>query len=244
MSITRLIGVAFVLSTLSVSLFGANRLVERGAPAPSHEWQGADYKTLLDLLQSGAVDLPTLADKDGSEIFARLVDTENLRFAQNRTLPLQTRLDDFMQMMGAANAITKIYIAKTGSGENLHRELAHQVGFSLHLTAALLDLVDELLPTIPKDDRHAVRMEGMKKVKSGAELVFRGAAVSLGERKIYTDQDVAHMLAAMSRTLPRMKTAFSDNFRTEASRTLTDRLAEATGEAEKATLRTIIDALK
>lgn len=222
----------------------ANRLVVQGVPAPSRQWMGADYRATFDLLSRGTVTLPRLADSEEREIFTRLVNLENVSFSRNRTLPLNTRINDLMQVIAAANGITKLYAARVIAGEPLHAELAQLVGFSLHLTSAMLEIVDELLPTLPRDETFAVRMDGLRKVRSSTETIFRGAILSLSEREVYDAQDIATMLSALVAVSPKLKEAFSGDFILEATRTVTAELNRATVASEQAALRQLLQILE
>lgn len=98
------------------------------------------------------------------------------------------------------------------------------LAFLLRTSAVGLDLTDEFLPTIPKDDKYATRMDGLKTVKSGLTTVFVGAEVSLTESNGFSSKDRSLLLEAMAATLPTLKRAFAPDYRVELQQKLrTDR---------------------
>lgn len=135
-------------------------------------------------------------------------------------------MEDTLAMQQAANTIMKKYAVEANNGANLNREVAEQMAFSLKMATVMISLVDEFLPTIKKDEKYEIRIDGLRKMKMSMETVFSGAEESLGERKFYTDGDLAILLAAMSETLPRFNAVFSDDFRSELRGKLKRRASE------------------
>ncbi|HMJ66510.1 MAG TPA: hypothetical protein VK615_14285, partial [Candidatus Binatia bacterium] len=64
-------------------------------------------------------------------------------------------------------------------------------------------------------------MDGLKKMNSGLTTVFVGAENSLAEQKFYSADDLSLLLKAMSETLPRVRNAFSPDYRIELRKKLT-----------------------
>lgn len=221
------IGLALaVILLLTVSAHAANRFVEAGMPSPSREWYGREYTRAAELLANGTAALPTHADADGREILGRVLNAENFSLARNRTVPFVQRMEDFMAMQQAFNALQKRYAAEANRGANLNREVSGFVAYSLRMSTVMIELVDEFLPTIAKDDRYEIRMAGLQRMKRGVEAVFSGAEESLGERSFYTHEDLEGVVDAMVETLPQLNGVFSENFRVELEQRLAQRIRE------------------
>lgn len=189
--------------------------VAAGLPATDREWLGSDYMLAAKLFTDGKVPLPRFSDTEGRAILERLTSTENLAFHRNKTLPLGPRLEDVLNLQHGANTISKLYLATADSGGYAHTEVARLAAFLLHTSALAVELVDEFIPNIPKDEKYAVRMDGVKKMRSGVTTIFVGIELTLSERNVYSSDDLSGILEAMASTLPILKRAFSDAYRSE-----------------------------
>ena len=211
----------FVLSFVgSVAQAETSLYLEAGIPAPSREWTGGDYERTLQVLSVGKVALPRFSDRHGEAILTRLTSTENFSFHRNRTLPLQARLEDFSKLYQNASSLGKLYFAAATKDARLGKEVAHLVAFLLHTSEVGVELLDEFLPTIPRDDKYAVRMDGLKRYQSGLTIIFVGAEITLAERNNFSADDRSVVLEAMAQTLPRIKIAFLPDYRVELARKL------------------------
>ena len=86
--------------------------------------------------------------------------------------------------------------------------------------AAGTKLVDEFMPTVPRDDKYPVRVNGLKQMNAGLTEIFAGAVTSLSETSFYTPEDLSLMLDAMAETLPSMKKSFAPDYRIELRKKL------------------------
>lgn len=233
-----------VLVSLAFGAIGsanaANRFVEIGIPSPGREWYGSEYSRAAEVFATKTVSVPAFEDPDGRKVIERMVSVENFSLARNLTLPLDQRMEDALTMQGAANSIFKEYIDHANQGKDLHREIAAQIGFSLRLSVVVLDLVDEFLPTIKRDEKYEIRMDGLRGLKMNVETVFSGAEASLGERGYFSEADLSVILTAMADTLPRLNDAFSKDFRVEILRRLQARVPEFPQDPELNALRTML----
>jgi len=128
---------------------------------------------------------------------------------------------DYSSLLEGTGAILKRYLATTTKGQEFHKEIAALMAFMLHTAALGVELADEFVPTIARDEKYAVRMDGIKKMNSGLTTIFVGAENSLAEQKFYSAEDLSLLLKAMSETLPRVKKAFSADYRVELRKKLT-----------------------
>jgi len=198
-----------------------NVFVEAGIPAPDREWRGADYRLAAATFAATTLPLPRSSEKDGKAVLDRLTSLENFSFHRNKTLPVDARMVDYSSLLEGTGAILKRYLATTTKGQEFHKEIAALMAFMLHTAALGVELADEFVPTIARDEKYAVRMDGIKKMNSGLTTIFVGAENSLAEQKFYSAEDLSLLLKAMSETLPRVKRAFSADYRVELRKKLT-----------------------
>ena len=203
----------------------SNRYLEAGIPDASHVWTGGDYERAVQIFSSGKVSLPRLADPQGAALVRRMTSTENFAFHHNKGLPLQSRMEDYMKMYLGIPALLKLYHAEPAiGGAAPHQELAALMAFLLRGSALGVELMDEFLPTIPKDDQYESRMAGLKQMNSGLTGVFDWAEQTLADRQALSADlsadDLSVILEAMESTLPGIKKAFPDEVRVDLRKKL------------------------
>lgn len=186
---------------------------EAGLPAPDREWRGADYARAAQVLANGTVPLPRLSEAEGAALFQRMTSTANFSFHQNRSNPIQARIEDYVNIQQGASSLLKLYYAAATKGQGFNQELAHVLGFLLHVSALGVELVDEFIPTLPKDDKYEVRMDGFRLMSSGLMTLFEGAEETLSESNLFSPEELSVILDAMARTLPRVQTIFTPDYR-------------------------------
>ena len=232
-----------VVSTLlTASAFAANKYVVAGAPPPDREWLGQDYQAMSDLLGAGKVPTPTLADPDGAAILRRMWNTDNLKSYRNRLLPVGERLPGLLAMQGSVQVLVSTYVKELNVGRKVSTEIAESMAFTLRSSAVMLELVDELVPTIPAERREQAAA-GLQQMRGGMATVFDGAEVSLSERKVYSETDFSLLLAAMAETLPVIRRAFSPAQVVEMRGRLEKRKSEFRAPADQKALDSMIATL-
>ncbi|WP_367870223.1 hypothetical protein [Luteolibacter sp. Populi] len=228
---------------ISGSHAAENPFIAGGVPASDREWIGKDYAATFQAFETGTAPLPVLEDPLGKRVIQRLTNEENFGLHKNKNLPLAQRLGDYLEMQKSLASIFKLYIAPAGEEKNLHAEQAVLMGFNLRVAALGVDLVNEFIPTIPKDDKYEIRMEGLKQMYGGLTTSFSGAESALGETKIFSENDFAVILGAMRSTLPTLKQAFTPEYQLELEKKLSDRKEHSKGES-LAALEEMIKVLK
>jgi hypothetical protein len=224
---------------LSAPGFAANKFVAAGAPSPDREWIGQDYQKMADLIGSGKIATPTLADPDGAAVLKRMWNPANFRFYRNRLLPVGERLPGLLAMQSSVQGLLSTYVKELNAGRKVSREMVESMAFTLRGAVVMLELVDELLPTIPADRREQVAA-GLQQMRGGVATVFDGADVSLSERKVYSDADLSVLLTAMAETLPVIKRAFRPEQIVEMRGRLEKRKADFQSPADLRALDTMI----
>ena len=212
---TLFLSAALFFAQISGAVADDNPFIAGGVPASDREWNGGDYVATFQTIQTRKVPLPLLEDKFGKQIIDRLTNTKNFALNKNKGLPLNQRLGDYLQIQQGLNSILKVYVTQANQGKDLHRESAAILAFSLRVAALGVELVNEFIPTIPKDDKYEVRMQGLKQMYAGLTTSFAGAVTSLSETKFYSDDDLTIILTAMHATLPILKQGFTPDYKGE-----------------------------
>lgn len=194
--------------------------LEAGIPSVDREWRGTDYKVAAEIFWAQKAPLPHFAHPLGAALLRRMTSVENLSFHRNRSLPVSVRMEDYLLLIEGVSSITEAYIKVANQGRDVPQETAGMVALLLEVGALGMELTEEFLPTIPVDEKYAVRIVGVKKMQAGVAGMFAGAELSLAERKFYQPDDLSTLLEAMARTLPRLKPAFPADFQVELRRRL------------------------
>jgi len=123
--------------------------------------------------------------------------------------------------MRSTSLIINAYIkTSTDKNINLNPEMIDIFYFSLHAAASALDLMDEMIPSIPKDSNYAARMEGVKITYRGITTMIVGAESMLRDKARLTLPERTKVLDAMATTIPRLKDAFTPGYRIELRKRL------------------------
>src|SRR5262249_20787681 len=131
-----------------------------------------------------------------------------------------------------------------GRRPEIHHEVTALMAYMLLTVKETLIIVDEFLPTIPKDDTYEDRMKGLQTMKQGVTTVFSGAEVSLSETKIYDASDLSVLLRAMAECLPVVDRSFSSATKQEFSRKLQSRMNQFTGPEDREALTAMLSILQ
>jgi hypothetical protein len=227
---------------LASSGLAANKFVEAGAPAPDRAWLGSDYQKMAELLSTGKLATPTLADPDGAAILRRMWSPENFKFYRNRLLPIGERLPSMQGVQSSVQALLEVYVKDANSGRKVSREIVETLAFGLRSSVVMLELVDEIVPTIPADRREQMDA-ALQQIRGELIRLFNVANVTLGERKVYSDADRSILLAAMAETLPAIKRVFPDEIVAEFRGRLEQRKTEFKDRADLRALDQMVQTL-
>lgn len=218
------------IAQLSLSAPQSDPFLAAGFPASDREWTGSDYGAVVQAIQTGRAPLPRLSDENARRYLERLTATKNLSLHRNKNVPLNQRMGDFLQIMDKVGTVLKTYLVQANAGQDLHAEMSRIMAFQLYVAALGVDLMNEFLPTVPKDDKYEVRMRGVKQMYSGLTSVFAGATTSLTETSFYSTNDISGLLRAMQDSLPTLMQAFSPDYMLELQRKLTEQKSHFTGQ--------------
>lgn len=219
---TFLIASAILLSArLADAQAQPNPFLEAGIPAASRAWSGPDYQRAAEILAAGKVPLPRLSDPQGTALLGRMTSMENLALERDPKLSLQSRMEDFVPLQQGASSLLKQYLA-AGARGGFRPEMARLAAFLVRSSALGVELVTEMIPTLPKDERYATRMAGVKQMNDGMTTVFVGCEQMLTPSNHFAPEDLSILLEAMAETLPRVKKTFSADYRIELRKKLED----------------------
>jgi len=161
------------------------------------------FQVLTGVSKKDARQLPRHASSNSGKLFARLIADDNLDFCRNPTLPLSTRLAAGVEYMGAFNSITKLYFAAFLEKKVDGADVLELSAATFRVVTVLGALVDEFLPTIPKDDpSYATRMAGLQKMKQGYAISCNGALITLTERGAYRTTDRIRFAESICNSFP------------------------------------------
>jgi hypothetical protein len=211
-------------------------------PAADRAWSSADYRDLAELIKSG-VPLPALADPFGQAVFERIVSLQNLELSRNKTLPLGSRIEEALTLLDRTKTLLVAYITKAQSGSPYERELARLQVFLMAEASLLLDLVDEFVPTIKRDEKYEVRMEGLAKMRQGIRTIMAGAVESAGETSFYSKASTLVLVQGIETYLPSFRPILTDQDRQDFSRRIGRQRGEATDPEVVAALTKLEEAL-
>ncbi len=168
----------------------ANEYISLGIPSYDREWTGQDLAVAaakLEVLAAQSPEkLPRYHSNRSGVVFARIISRDNFKLSQSHSLPFATRFTDSLSSLQSISAITKTYLSAQGAGKVGSDELIELLGASLSSAQVEVGLVDELLPTLSKDDpKYSVRMAGLQQMKNGLAQMVAGTNTTLTETRVY-----------------------------------------------------------
>ncbi len=136
-------------------------------------------------------------------MFARIVSADNLNFFRSRSLPLASRFPQGIDYFDSLNAILKVYLSARVANKVTGDDLIELMGAELRAAQVELELVDEFVPTLSKDDpKYPVRMAGLDKMRRGLAGLLSGAITTLTEVQAYGVGTRANLLGYCRETFP------------------------------------------
>ena len=181
--------------------------IQAGMPAHDRSWFGADMTRAAHILgaiaQKDAGQLPRYQSQRSGEAFERLTADDNLDLYRNRSLPMEQRMPDALNYGQSFNQITKLYLVAFNRHAVGDSELVELIGAHLRLTVVMIQLVDEFLPTLDKDDpTYPVRMAGLKGAKNGTAIIVAGSLQMLTESRAIRTSELKRLVGYMQDTFP------------------------------------------
>ena len=162
--------------TYPVSLAIPGESATEAFPPPAGRvWTSKDYKQTAELITKGKLALPSLLDSANRDLFKRIISRENLAFATNKTLLIEARGQEILDIMESVGVIQTMYAAQYMRTRQMTKDFALIAAFLIHTCKSAWLTTSEYMATVPKDDKYAVRMEGLEKTKAGFSEILTGA---------------------------------------------------------------------
>ena len=178
--------------------------VALGMPANDRLWSATDYQSALRVIAKlPREQLPRVASERSAPVLERVTDRANLGLYLNRSLPLAQRLPDLLDLIDAANAMNKIYLAALVKDLSFADDSLRLSGFMIEGAAAETMLLDEFLPTLDKSDpSYAVRMQGLDQMRRGLAQMVQGDILLLGVQDTFSSAARARFAGIAAAQLP------------------------------------------
>jgi hypothetical protein len=180
--------------------------MQRGLPAIDRPWSAPDYQAALRIFAALPIEqLPRTSSAQSAAVINRLTDPANLGVLMNRSLPLNVRFPGAMDLVDAANAITKIYLAAASKDTALVEDLVRLLGFMLQAATTEAALIDEFLPTLNKSDpTYPTRMAGLAQSTMGFAQTVQGTLLTLRDPRGYSRTSRVRLAKIVVSVWPRM----------------------------------------
>jgi hypothetical protein len=197
--------------------------MDRGMPAPDRPWTAKDYAAASATLRSLPASAYPRAGDTTSNLFARFVATENLDLVRNTKLPLDTRMQEVLDMMATSRQLSGLYMTAVAQGAPLRKETLALMALHVDEATSMLDVLEAFMKTLdPKDPKHATRIQGLVKVEDGMAEMAMGSIIVLTERSAYETADLVEFARTITPTLPKTVSRLAPANRTEALSKLED----------------------
>ena len=210
--------VCSVISSAQPALANSNSL--EMMPDATLRWGAADYEKAAELLVSNQVELLRIDNPQQKKFFERLTNVDNLVPSIDHSIGINNRLQEFVRISKSNAEILRQYGFALNKGENFGAEGARMLAFALRLSESMLYIMDEFIPTVPRDRSYMTRLIGKEQMRLGILQQLSGAVASLSDRKTYSESDLSLLLGALKDTVPALKGMCTLEMRDEMKRLL------------------------
>ena len=150
----------------------AEEYVKLGVPAATKVWNGDDCleaaRVLKSLAQTNPEKLPRYQSERSGELFSRMTSTKNLEAFRNRQVAFPERFPQILGYYDGISQIFKVYLTAFQAQRVSDSDVLELMGNLTQASVVILDVVDELIPMIDKNDpKYEVRMQGLNQMRNG-----------------------------------------------------------------------------
>jgi hypothetical protein len=196
--------------------------IQAGLPAPDRDWSGDDMvnaeRVLRALSQKSDSQLPRYQSKRSGSVFARMTSPENLGLLMNKDLPLAVRMAQATNYSQSYNGFLKLHLHACLKDRLRDSELVELMGAQFRLLVVMLELLDQFLPTLDKDDpAYQTRIQALEAIKGSLATIVAGGLQALTERAIYRGTELARLVGYMRETFPLIVPRLSPGARLETT---------------------------
>jgi hypothetical protein len=226
-----------------------DRYVSLGFPSYDRAWTGIDVeaaaKRLTALAASHPEQLPRFESDKSGKTFARIAAPMDASFLRRRSLSLAVRLPEALQYLEATNSIFELYVSAFAAKQVAGAELAELFGGQLKNCMVMLELIDEFLPTVAKDDpSYPERMAGLEEMLGGVAEAVMGAMTTLTEEEAYSAGTRLKLLGYCRETFPSIVPRLTGASQAEVRHRLDELVADPKLRELRPQLLSLRDALR
>jgi hypothetical protein len=174
-----------------------------GMPVHNKIWTNDDYInaniTLSSLKINNPSSLPRKQSKKSGALFSRIVNSENLSFADDTTLSLRFRALQIQHFPRFQNELSNMYNYYTKDRKYYGEELIDTYIFGLYIQKKMLELAGKVMNS--KDEADISMQSGLRNVQNN---YFKLIYILLGEQiksKVYPARDLDRLSIEVSRSL-------------------------------------------
>jgi hypothetical protein len=217
-----------------------------GYPPDDEAWDGTSYRALVERVESKGLPLPTLSNSATKPVFERMVSVDNipLRVGLNRKLSVTIRFQKLDGALQPIHRLVSLYANETQKGRPYAAELAKLMVYESKVSAALLELSEPYLSTLPKDKRYQAHVDYLDQVKSGARRLYSDLVQGTTETRRYSKSDILEMIEGALDGLPSYQPIFTNQDRRDLVQRLSQQISTTSDQELKTALTRLRDAIE
>jgi len=215
-------------------------------PPADEAWDGTSYRAVVERVETEGLPLPTLSNAATKPVFERMVNVDNipLRMGLNRELSVTLRFQRLNSALQPIHKLVILYSNEAQKGKPYATELARLMIYESKISAALLDLSEPYLSTLPKDGRYQVHVAYHDQMKSGARQLYSDLVLGMTETRLYSRSDILEMIEGALDALPSYHAIFTNQDRRDLVQRLTQQISTTTDQGLKTALTQLRDAIE
>lgn len=215
-------------------------------PPDDEPWDGTTYRALIERVETGKLELPTLANAATKPVFERMVTADNipLRMGLNRQLSVTIRFQRLDSALAPIHKLVALYANEAKNGKAYGTELARLIAHETKISAALLEVSEPYLATLAQDKRYQVHVTYLDQVKSGARQLYADLAQAMTETKLYSRSDMLEMIEGAHAGLAAHDPLFTAQDRRDLVQKLTQQVSVTADQGLKGVLTDLRDAIQ
>ena len=223
--------------------------LEAGVPAHDRNWTGSDMQQAAEALgkltKDDATLLPRYQSPQSGKLFDRITAADNLDLYRNEGSPIEVRVHEAILLMQSSNQILVLYATAFADQKVADSELIEMIGTTLRLSATIVQLIDEFLPTLDqKDPTYPTRMESLDNVRKNLATVVIANLKVLTEFHLYRTAELKRLIGYMQDTYPVILPALPEASRTEALQRLRTLIDDPEMQSLQPELKSLLTAVE
>ena len=198
-----------------------------GAPSVETYWKSEDYWTFrvyLSEIPNNAY--PRFDSEKSKKLFDRLINSIYQDNFFDSSIPMEEQFESMLKLSKRWTAVLLKYNEAVQEGVDYSSELSHIQGAMLRISNHGMDLIDEFMKSIDReDDTYEVRMEGVEQSKNGLSTQIKGLLLSIKETHFYSKEDRQIMIDYLIKEGPRLLQRMTEKMRDEINLELADMIS-------------------